>query len=376
MARTTEAVRLVADEPISPASDLAKLTTNLAVETTQLAELEPGQVLVEPLFTGICGSDNSAALAKPNFSWVQRPRTLGHEFAARVVQTSAPTDIPMPQEGETVCILPMRGCGQPNCRACNEGRSNYCRRKKIFGFHHDGGMARQTVVDAWRCVSLRSELTPLQGAVVEPLSVAAQAIRRRCQIDPGMQVVVTGCGIIGLMAAELARDAGARVAVTGLARDRDVRLALARARGFLTIVVGPENSLADQLREGIFDDDGNRFGDPQEDGLVDLVIECSGAGAALATANQSLQLQGTICVIATYPQDVPFPATALTRAGQSVVGVMGSDRADFDAAQEYLARGVFPVDAYVQTFPFADALEAFRHSISAQTPKAILAINP
>ena len=189
-------------------------------------------------------------------------------------------------------------------------------------------------------------------------------------------MVVTGCGIIGLMAAELARDAGARVAVTGLERDQDVRLALARERGFQTIVVGPDSPLADQLRNGVYDAAGNRFGDPHEDGLVDLVIECSGAPAALATANASLQLQGTICVIATYAEDVPFPATALTRAGQSVVGVMGSDRQDFDAAQEYLARGVFPVEAYVQTFPFSDALEAFRHSITAKTPKAILAINP
>ena len=57
-------------------------------------------------------------------------------------------------------------------------------------------------------------------------------------------------------------------------------------------------------------------------------------------------------------------------------GVMGSSREDYDNAQKMLQRGVFPVEAYTQLYPFADAMQAMNDSIQARTPKAVLAINP
>jgi L-iditol 2-dehydrogenase len=223
-----------------------------------------------------------------------------------------------------------------------------------------------------RCVRLLPGLTPEQGAVVEPLSVVAQGVLRKCRIDPGMDVVVSGCGIIGLMAAEVARAQGARVAVTGVERDRGVRLAVAERRGFLPVVVSAERPLHQQLREGLEARDGTRFGDPFDDGLVDVVIECSGAASALGTAGLSVQPEGTICVIATYPGDVPFGATAFTRSGQVMQGVMGSIREDYDAAQRLLLQGIVPLDVYAQVYPFARVLDSVADSIAAKTPKAIV----
>ncbi len=279
------------------------------------------------------------------------------------------------QLGDVVCCVPMQGCGMPECRGCSRNRPNYCRRKTILGFHRDGAMAGRMVVDVARCVKLREGISPMQGAVVEPLSVVAQAIYRKCSIQPGMDVVVSGCGIIGLLAAELARVAGARVAITGLECDRTVRLALASEQGFIPIVVGPERALHDVLQDGVFDLEGHRFGDVYEDGTVDLLIECSGAPAALAEAGLSVQLEGEILVIATFPTDVPFDATAFTRAGQKMMGVMGSDRVDFEVAQSLLQQSVIPVERYSQVYLFADALIAMEDSILAKTTKAILKIN-
>lgn len=373
---TVTALRLRGERAIDPA-DAAGLTGNLALEAVELVAPGPGEVLVEPLFAGVCGSDNSAALGKPNFAWVQRPRTLGHEFSARIVgfgpDTAGRDGLSL---GDIVCVVAMRGCGDARCRGCRRGRWNYCRRKQIFGFHRDGGLATRAVVEVDRCLRLRPGLSPLQGALVEPLSVVAQGVLRKCGIQPGMDVVVTGCGIIGLMAAELARAAGARVAITGVERDRDVRLRLAGQRGFLPIVVRPDAPLHEQLRAGLDAPDGRRFGDDFDDGLCDVLIECSGAPSALATAGLSVQPEGTICVIATYPCEVPLQATAFTRSGQSMQGVMGSSREDFDHAQVLLQRGVIPVDAYTRCYPFAEALAAMADSIAARTPKAVLAINP
>lgn len=376
MAEQVSALRLNGSEYINPSKPDGAVTRNLAVESVVLPKPEVGEVVVEPLFVGVCGSDNSASTGKPNFSWVERPRTIGHETSGRVVafgpDTAARCDL---QIGDVVCIVPMRGCENSQCRGCSRGRPNYCRQKKIFGFHRDGAMADRMIVNVGRCMKLAPGLTPLQGAVVEPLSVVAQGIHRKCNIQPGMDVIVSGCGIIGLMAAELARAAGARVAVTGVERDRDVRLKLAEERGFIPIVVSAEKPLHEQLSAGIEDLDGQPFGDTYENGTVDCLIECSGFPPALGTAGLSVQLEGSICVIATFGADVPFNATAFTRSGQSMQGVMGSNREDFETAQALLQRGVFPVDVYSQQYAFGDVMQAMEESIMAKTPKAILAVN-
>ena len=376
MAETIKALRLNGNEYINIGKPDGSLTRNLAVESVTLPKPIEGEVIVEPIFVGICGSDNSASSGKPNFTWVQRPRTIGHEASGRIVEFGPNTEGKAGLKlGDVVCIIPMRGCDDPRCRGCRRGRPNYCRKKKIFGFHRDGAMAQRMVVNIGRCMPLADGLSPLQGSVVEPLSVVAQGIHRKCNIQPGMDVIVSGCGIIGLMAAELARAAGARVAVTGIERDRDVRLKLAEERGFVPIVVSEENPLHEQLASGVEDLNGRRFGDAYENGTVDCLIECSGFPPALGAAGLSVQLEGHICVIATFGADVTFGATAFTRSGQTMMGVMGSNREDFETAQALLQRGVFPVDVYSQQYTFDDAILAMEESIMAKTPKAILAIN-
>ena len=376
MSESIKALRLNGTEYINPGTPGGSVTRNLAVESVTLPEPVEGEVIVEPMFVGICGSDNSASTGKPNFTWVERPRTIGHEASGRIVGFGPNTEgVDGLKMGDVVCIIPMRGCGDSRCRGCRRGRPNYCRNKKIFGFHRDGAMAERMIVNTGRCMPLAEGLTALQGSVVEPLSVVAQGIHRKCNIQPGMDVVVSGCGIIGLMAAELARAAGARVAVTGVERDRDVRLKLAQERGFVPIVVSEENQLHEQLAQGVEDLDGRRFGDAFENGTVDVLIECSGFPPALGMAGLSVQLEGSICVIATFGADVTFGATAFTRSGQSMQGVMGSSREDFETAQALLQRGVFPVDVYSQQYSFDHVVEAMEESIMAKTPKAILAIN-
>jgi len=317
-----------------------------------------------------------ASLGAPNFSWVERPRTIGHEFCGRIVAFGPNTrGWGGFETGDLVTAIPQRGCRDLACRACRQGRWNYCRRKRILGFHRDGALARRVVLEVDRLVPLRPGVTPLEGALNEPLSVVTQAIYSRSNIRPGMDVLVTGCGIIGLMAAELARAAGARVAITGLERDREVRLKAAAERGMIPVVVGPERPLDGQLREGIYDAAGNRFGDAYDNGTVDVLLECSGAPAALAAAPGCVRTEGTICVIATYATEVPFPATAFTRGGLIMTGVMGSGREDFEKAQRLLRDGVFPVEHYIRLYPFERVLDAIADSIQATVPKAILEVN-
>ena len=139
--------------------------------------------------------------------------------------------------------------------------------------------------------------------------------------------------------------------------------------------VSAEQPLHERLKAGIDGRDGKRFGDAFDDGLVDVLIECSGAPSSLATAGLAVQPEGTICTIATYPCDVAFGATAFTRSGQAMQGVMGSSHEDYDNAQILLQRGVLPVDQYASTYAFPDAITALADSIAARTPKAVIQVH-
>ncbi|MEM7380746.1 MAG: alcohol dehydrogenase catalytic domain-containing protein, partial [Bacteroidota bacterium] len=321
MSETLKGLCLHGRDKISPLNG-QDVTSNTSIVDLELPDLKEGEIRAKTLYTGICGSDNSAALGKSNFDWVERPRIIGHEFSAEIVELG-PGDHGDLKVGDVFTPLAMLGCRNVNCPACRIGKWNLCPRKQIIGFHRNGGFGQQVVLESDRVVTLMDGLTPEQGALVEPLSIIVNALNNKCDIKPGQDVIVTGCGIIGLMAAELARAAGGRVLVTGISRDREVRLKKAADRGFLTAEVSPEATLTEQLKQGITDSRGVPFG---IEGKVDLVIECSGVASVLSETIDVVRPEGDICVIATYPAEVAINATQLTRTSLNMRGSMGSCR--------------------------------------------------
>ncbi len=344
---------------------------NTSVINMEIPELAEGEILAKTLYTGICGSDNSACIGKSNFDWVERPRIIGHEFSAEIIKLG-PGDHGGLKVGDIFTPLAMLGCQDEECPACSVSKWNLCASKEIIGFHRDGGFGQHVVLESDRVVTLMDGLTPEQGALVEPLSVVVNALHNKCEIKPGQDVVVTGCGIIGLMSAELAKAAGARVVVTGLSSDRDNRLRVAKEQGFITIEVSPESTLKSQLQNGISDANGISFGNG---GKVDLLIECSGVPQVLSEAIDVVRPEGNICVIATYGNEVSINATHLTRTSLNMRGSMGSCRVDYMVAQKLLVTGVFPAEKYTNHYDFKDVNQAFEDSIKANNVKAVIKMN-
>ena len=357
-------------ERIYPGSGVS-VTGNTSVVDMEIPKLREGEILARTLYTGICGSDNSASLGKPNFDWVERPRVIGHEFSAEVLELG-PGDHGDVRVGDVFTPLAMLGCQDEDCPACSIAKWNLCPTKQIIGFHRNGGFGQQVVLESDRVVHLIDGLTPEQGALVEPLSIIVNALHNKCHIKPGQDVVVTGCGIIGLMSAEIARAAGARVAITGIAHDREIRLKKAMERGFITLEVSPDNTLATQLAHGVVDGNGVPFG---TQGKVDLLIECSGVPQVLTEAISVVRPEGDICVIATYPSEVAINATHLTRTSLNMRGSMGSCRDDYMVAQKLMVTGVFPSEHYTNIYGFDDITQAFEDSINANNVKAVIRMN-
>lgn len=357
-------------EKIMPGSE-GSVIRNTTVIDMKIPALKEGEILAKTLYTGICGSDNSACLAKSNFDWVERPRVIGHEFSAEVLELG-PGEHGDLKVGDVFTPLAMLGCQDEDCPACSVSKWNLCASKQIIGFHRNGGFGQQVVLESDRVVTLIDGLTPEEGSLVEPLSVVVNALSNKCTIQPGQDVVVTGCGIIGLMSAELAKAAGARVAITGIAHDRKNRLKVAAEQGFIIIEVSPDNSLTSQLAAGIKDANGVPFGTK---GKVNLLIECSGVPQVLTEAIGVVRPEGDICVIATYGKEVEINATHLTRTSLNMRGSMGSCRVDYMIAQKLMVTGVFPAKKYINNYNFKDISQAFEDSIKANNVKAVIKMN-
>jgi L-iditol 2-dehydrogenase len=173
------------------------------------AEPGPGEVLLEVRAVGVCGSDlHTYTLGNVGGVVAAQPLILGHEAAGVIVALGPGVDQERHHVGQAVAIDPAMPCGE--CERCKAGQPNLCLRLKFLGMWPDHGALRQRMVHPARsCVPMPDGLSPVSAALLEPLGVALHAVRL-AQIQMGEDVIVIGCGAIGLLIIRLARLAGAR----------------------------------------------------------------------------------------------------------------------------------------------------------------------
>jgi L-iditol 2-dehydrogenase len=220
------------------------------------AEPEPGQgeVLLEVVGAGVCGTD--LHILDDEFSSLP-PVTMGHEVSAVVAAVGEGVDEEW-LDARVVCETYFSTCGA--CEWCRDGRTNLCPRRRSIGSAVDGAFAPLLVVPAANLHRIPASLDEHAAALVEPLACVCHCLCDPAVVVSGDEVLVTGPGPVGLLAAQVARALGGEVVVVGLARD-EVRLQAARALGFESIV-----------------SDG-----PPERDRFHVVVECSGsAGGAEA----------------------------------------------------------------------------------------------
>jgi 2-desacetyl-2-hydroxyethyl bacteriochlorophyllide A dehydrogenase len=164
---------------------------------------------------GICGTDYHIYEGRQPF--LEYPRVLGHELAARVAEAPDGSRF---ANGQLVVVNPYVACG--HCHACRKGLPNACMRIGVLGVHRDGGMCEEICLPEENLIPADG-LSPDQAASVEFLAIGAHAVRRS-GLKSGERALIVGAGPIGLGAALFAKLAGGEVTVL----DRDAsRLAFA-----------------------------------------------------------------------------------------------------------------------------------------------------
>jgi L-iditol 2-dehydrogenase len=252
------------------------------IEVREVSEPQPraGEVKIKVAACGVCGSD--IHVRHDTFPYWP-PVILGHEFTGTIVDMGP--ECRYRHVGERVVAEPhTRGCGQ--CYLCRTGNIQICPEKRSPGWGIDGGMAEYICYPERLLHPIPETMSWDQAALVEPTANAVTDVIERTGITAGDFVVVQGPGPIGLLAAMVARAAGARdVAIIGTPGDVQLRLRTAKELGFGTLLnvgdVDPVTAVLD-LTGGIG---------------ADVVIECSGSPKAIPLTVDMVRKKGRICVI-------------------------------------------------------------------------------
>jgi (R,R)-butanediol dehydrogenase/meso-butanediol dehydrogenase/diacetyl reductase len=251
-----------------------------------VASKKEALILVEAC--GFCGSDlGIVAGVHPR---AKEPLTLGHEFCGTIAEIeSSETDF---KTGDRVTAFPLISCG--TCFACTHGLSHVCRTLHLYGFDADGAMAEYVRLPIDSLLKLPASMSPLVGAVIEPLAVAVHGVSLS-PIENAKTVVVLGAGPIGLLTALVAREKGAgNVLICDIL---PFRLDLARKLGLEAVLAGSE---LDALVFSITAGNG-----------ADVVFECAGSPATAGVMTSIVRSRGTIVNLGVFKKPVPVDMQAI-----------------------------------------------------------------
>jgi threonine 3-dehydrogenase len=326
------------------------------LEFTQRPEPEPGtdEVKIRVLRTGICGTDLHID------SWdawaagaVDAPLIPGHEFCGEVVAVGdAVRDVRVGDqvsgEGHVVC---------GTCRNCRAGRRHLCIRTSSVGVNRDGAFAEFVVLPESNVWVHHVPVDPDLGAVFDPLGNAVHTALSFPLV--GEDVLITGAGPIGLMAAQVARHVGARyVVITDVS---DYRLRLARSMGVdLALDVSRESVAEAQHRLGMVEG-------------FDVAMEMSGHPSALPDVLANLNHGGRIAMLGLPSAPIEIDWGKVVTHMITIKGIYGREMFETWYAMSAMLRSGLDVSAVItHRFPAGKWQDAFAAARGGQCGKVVL----
>lgn len=274
-------------------------------------EVGPGDVLCKVVRAGVCGTDY--AIYSGEFSFVKNgaikfPMTPGHEWSGVVERVG--DGVTHFKVGDRVVSDTGVVCG--TCPECIVGRYDYCKHGRAVGTINcwDGAYGEFILMPERHLYHLPDNVTFDQGAFIEPSGIAFCSVQS-ARVGVGDTVLVHGSGPIGILAAKLAKLAGAAtVAITGR---KDAKLQLALKMGIDAAINVTKEPLRDAAR--------NLVG---PDGF-DKIIEASGSTELFVESFDILKMGGILSLVAFYERTVPQFDIDRTVFGKfSIVGAAGS----------------------------------------------------
>jgi len=336
----------------------AACSPGLDLTTIRVPAIGPRDILVRVSAASICGTDlgiyewNRWAQAR-----VQPPIVLGHEFCGVVVDRGKEvTEVTI---GDLVAAESHVTCGQ--CSYCQSGHSNVCPNTQTIGIERDGAFAEYVAIPAVNAWKLPSDIPVQIAAIMEPFGNSVHAALS--QDLANRNVLITGCGPIGLMAIAVAKWAGARIIC---ASDiSDFRLNLASQMG-ASVLLNAHTAIQDL---------GKVVTEATSGQGIDVFLEMSGATSALTFGLNVLRNAGKAVFMGIHSEPVQIDVDSLiTLKGITIYGAAGrrSDQT-WERMRNVLASGGINLSRLItHEFPLDQIDKAFALMQSREAGKVIL----
>ncbi len=322
------------------------------ISTIKLKEIpEPGLpaddwVKIKTHMCGLCGSDVNLVFLRDSPSaspFTSFPCVLGHELCGEIIETgSAVKGIKV---GDFVTVAPHLNCPtrgiSPECRACQLGRPANCENFALgnlspgmfTGICKDvnGGFAPYLVAHETQVFKLPEGLSPASGAMIEPLSVAVQAVIDNTP-DDSDNVLVVGGGVIGNLIVQTIRalDIGSKITVVEPSR---FHAEFARDMGADDIIVN-EDVFAETERITGATSYTPMMGEKILIGGFTKIFDTVGNSRTVNTCLRILGFQGVLSIVG-ISDILKFDPTPLWLKLQIIRGVYGAGYNDFRGKREH-----------------------------------------
>ena len=332
----------------------AKPEVGLWMQREPVPEIGPDDVLIKIRKTGICGTDIHI------WNWddwaaktVPVPLITGHEFAGEIVELGRDAgDLSLGQRvsGEGHLI------GKTS-RQSRAGKFHLDPQTRGIGVNEPGAFAEYLRLPAFNVVPLPDAVDDEIGAILDPLG---NAVHTALSFDlVGEDVLITGAGPIGIMAAAVARHVGARhVVITDVNQDR---LDLA-ARVADVVPVNVARQDLKSVESGLKMKEG-----------FDVGLEMSGSQVALDQMVENLVMGGRIALLGIPPGKSPVDWSRIVFKAITIKGVYG--REIFETWYKMIAmleNGLDVRRVITHRFDVADYLDGFAAMLSGKSGKVVL----
>jgi threonine 3-dehydrogenase len=332
----------------------AKAERGIWMEDIDVPRVGHNDVLIKINRTAICGTDIHI------FKWddwaqatIPVPMAIGHEFSGQVVEVGIEVrgfDI-----GDRVSAEGHITCGV--CRNCRAGRRHLCMNAIGVGVNRAGAFAEYLSVPAFNVFKLPDLITDDLASILDPLGNATHTALSFDLV--GEDVLITGAGPIGVMAAAIARFAGARhVVITDV---NDYRLGLARKMGASRALNVTRETIDDTMRD---------LG--MEEGF-DVGMEMSGNPQAFQDMVRSMHHGGKIAMLGIPPGDMAIDWNDVIFKGLVIKGIYGREMFEtWYKMSSMLQSGLNMEPIITHHFDIDEFQPAFDLMESGQTGKVIL----
>ncbi len=282
------------------------------LEITDVPAPQPkaGEILVKVAACGVCHTDlHYLDHGVPTFK--DPPMILGHEPSGTVAGVGA--DVKRFKEGDRVLLPAVLTCGY--CDNCRRGRENICDNMVMFGNHIDGAYAEYVIAPAKDAISLPDDMPLEESSIIaDAISTPYHAVVNRGQVKAGDNVVVFGCGGVGINAVQVAAAVGATVIAVDVVPEK---LEMAKKLGAHAVINAKETERIDKEIKKM------------TGGGADVSFEAIGNPHTIQDAFACIRKGGRTVVIGYTHKNVELPASKIMFFEQEIIGSLGCRPVDY-----------------------------------------------